>query len=273
MLRNVVRNKNKVTDKSPKPKATASSAPLSHANNRADSETDIESEPNEDCGINLDKSSTEEKLNFLCKEISQIKKLQLEVTKLKKENMEKDVKIKSLESRLEDLEQYTRRDDLVISGMKMTHKTYSRAASSSHSEDQNDGAPVIEEQTLECKVVNLLNKCDVPIKSEDISACHTIGIGDSEGNKPVVIRLINRKLKFDIFQCSKMLREKENVYINEHLTKLNSAIARQAIILRRHGKISATWTRNCRVYIKTSDDNEHFQIHAIRNIDELTKFN
>ena len=42
-----------------------------------------------------------------------------------------------------------------------------------------------------------------------------------------------------------------NVFINEHLTKRNGEIAQKARLLRRQGKISTTWTRDCKVFIKT----------------------
>lgn len=41
-----------------------------------------------------------------------------------------------------------------------------------------------------------------------------------------------------------------NVYINEHLTKKNGGIAREVRMLRKHNKITATWTQNGNVWIK-----------------------
>ena len=47
---------------------------------------------------------------------------------------------------------------------------------------------------------------------------------------------------------------KPRIYINEHLTKKNANIARQARVLRKDGKIKSMWTRNCKIFIKTLDD-------------------
>ncbi len=55
----------------------------------------------------------DEKLDYLCKKVDEIAET---VKSLKKENEHKDKKIKVLEQRIESLEQYTRRDDIVIAG-------------------------------------------------------------------------------------------------------------------------------------------------------------
>ena len=44
------------------------------------------------------------------------------------QNIKKDKKITFLENRVADLEQYTRMNDLIISGLKTRHRSYARAA-------------------------------------------------------------------------------------------------------------------------------------------------
>ena len=43
-----------------------------------------------------------------------------------------------------------------------------------------------------------------------------------------------------------------NIYINEHLTPRNNEIAKKARLLRKQGKISRAWIRDCKVFIKTN---------------------
>ena len=43
---------------------------------------------------------------------------------LQKENKEKNVKIKELEKRVNDLEQYSKMDNLIISGFNVQYKSY-----------------------------------------------------------------------------------------------------------------------------------------------------
>ena len=239
-----------------------------------------DNEPEGDAiGLDLSNASMDDKLNFLCREISEVKKLKQEVSKLKKENREKDFKIQSLQTRVQDLEQYTRMDDLVINGLTIPHRSFARVARNAQSDDQNDSAPVEEQHSLEEKVVEFLNNHAIPIDSKDISACHTLGKGGRSGIKPIVLRFVNRKTKIDILRKAKATQnlkdEKtgEYVYINEHLAKANAVIARQARMLKKQGKIVATWTRNCKIFVKTSEDNEHFEIRMIRTMEDLSKYN
>ncbi|KAK1896608.1 Ubiquinone/menaquinone biosynthesis C-methyltransferase UbiE [Dissostichus eleginoides] len=77
-------------------------------------------------------------LDFLSAEIktvaaqqNQIMELMGEIQSLKIQNIEKDKKITFLENRVADLEQYTRMNDLIISGLKTRHRSYARAAAAS----------------------------------------------------------------------------------------------------------------------------------------------
>lgn len=74
-------------------------------------------------------------LNFMSEELSKVAKQQMgllelieEVKQLKTVIKEKDKKTEELERRVDNLEQYTRMDNLVISGLQTTHRTYARIA-------------------------------------------------------------------------------------------------------------------------------------------------
>lgn len=51
-----------------------------------------------------------------------------EVKRLKVLNMEKDKNISELERRVDNLEQYSRMNDIVITGLKIKPRSYARAA-------------------------------------------------------------------------------------------------------------------------------------------------
>ncbi|KAJ8344588.1 hypothetical protein AAFF_G00232760 [Aldrovandia affinis] len=101
-------------------------------------------------------------LNFMSEEVSKVAKQQAilmelmdEVKQLKNLVKEKDKKIDGLERRIDDLEQYTRMEDLIISGLETTHRTYARAMTGG-----KDGvdAPVEELQTLERQVIKFFER-------------------------------------------------------------------------------------------------------------------
>ena len=160
---------------------------------------------------------------------------------------------------------------MVISGIETKHMSYARVVHSSQVEDKHESAPNEEQATLETQVLSELSKHGVHIKPEDISVCHTLGKAEANRKSPIVIRLISRKTKIEILRNAKRLREFQ-IYINEHLTKKNATIARQARILRKQQKIISTWTRNCKVFVKFNTDSEHTQIMAISAIEELDRF-
>lgn len=62
------------------------------------------------------------------------------------------------------------------------------------------------------------------------------------------------------------------VYVNEHLTKRNAEIARQARILKKEKRIQDAWTRNCRVMIRLNGTPEQAKVTAIRDIRELDQY-
>ena len=82
----------------------------------------------------------------------------------------KDKQIEALEKRIDDLEQYSRIDNVVMHGLKTRCKVWSRQMT-----PYNANAPHEELETLEEQVVDYLNSnLHVDIKSSDISACHTL---------------------------------------------------------------------------------------------------
>ncbi|KAK1884290.1 Kinesin-related protein 11 [Dissostichus eleginoides] len=104
-------------------------------------------------------------LDFLSAEIktvaaqqNKIMELMGERQSLKIQNIEKDKKITFLENRVADLEQYTRMNDLIISGLKTRHRSYARAAAASEDTAAGRGgadAPEVDRESLEQQYVTI----------------------------------------------------------------------------------------------------------------------
>ena len=84
---------------------------------------------------------------------------------------DKDKKIEELERKVDDLEQYTKMEDLVITGLETTHRTYAWITAGDR---EGEDAPRGELHTLEQQVINFFNNKDIPIDIQNIAACHTI---------------------------------------------------------------------------------------------------
>ena len=85
-------------------------------------------------------------------------------------NKEKNLKIKELVKRVNDLEQYSMMDNLIISGFNVQYKSYARSVST-HDVDEHTQANS-ETETIESKEVEFLKSKNIPIDSSDISICH-----------------------------------------------------------------------------------------------------
>ena len=75
------------------------------------------------------------------------------IQNLHKELKQKDEKILQLEEKIDDLEQYTRKDDIVIVGLQTRHLSYARAASRGD-EAYGENASSTEVDLLETQVVD-----------------------------------------------------------------------------------------------------------------------
>ena len=225
--------------------------------------------------IQKDMEELKEAMNMLTSEVANITKqnsviteLLNEIKLLKKQNTEKSREIDILNRRVDELEQYTRMDDLIITGLKTNHRSYAGTVSS---RDTGEDAPTRETESLEQQVVRFFQGRDMPLQSEHISVCHTLprGRNNTQQPPPIVVRFSNRKYKNDLLHQGRKLKG-TNVYINEHLTKQNATIAREARILRKEKKIKETWTRNCKVYVRLNGaSTESERVLIVRAIEEL----
>lgn len=62
------------------------------------------------------------------------------------------------------------------------------------------------------------------------------------------------------------------VYVNEHLTRKNADVARDACTRRKQNKIQTTWTRNGNVMIRLNGTPEEAKVVTIRDLKELEKY-
>lgn len=125
-------------------------------------------------------------LNFMSGELAKLttqqeRLLELvgEVKTLKTMIREKDERKLILEQRIDDLEQYTRKDDLVITGLETRHRTYARATANVVT---TEDAPREELLSLEQQVVDFLNSKNIEVHSEAISVCHSLPRKDETCN-------------------------------------------------------------------------------------------
>ena len=187
-----------------------------------------------------------------------IKRLQEENNLLRTRCSKLESKIVSLESSINHVEQYGRRNNIVISGIP---------------DDITD-------DDLEDTVTNILKDVDVHINDNDLEACHRIGKSDTRtGSKKTIVRFINRKY------CKKALLNRKNfihinsetkynfshnnkIFINENLTKANKSIAFCGRKLKRANLIYSCYVREGVVHIKKSEQARPIKVNHINTLYE-----
>src|SRR5207248_3851333 len=88
------------------------------------------------------------------------------------------------------------------------------------------------------------NELHVDISPDDISIAHRLRVGARDSVRPVIVRFNNRKARNKVYSAKSQLKNSgKRIFINEHLTKMNSDIFFEARKLVREKKIFAAWTR------------------------------
>jgi len=183
---------------------------------------------------------------FMAEESRKTTTLIQKIGELEKMSREKDLKIRQLEERVDELEQYSRREDLIISGL-VPDITYAEVLTGEGTE--NERTRNIRIDKVEDQVVEFLKSRTIPLEKTEITACHTLGKKRDDGTQNIIVRFLSRKTKSRILMSGENLKG-TRVFINEHLTRKNADFARAARQLKKDGKITKTWTRDCKVYVK-----------------------
>lgn len=188
-----------------------------------------------------------------------------EVKQLRLQNAEKDQRIVDLEQRVDELEQYSRMNDVVITGIKIRPRSYARAVAVDSWELSDQ-----ETQSVEQQVASYLQSRGIEMDLEHIEACHPLPT-KNERPPAVIMRFTNRKKKIALLKQGRKLKG-TNVFINEHLTKKNADIARIARQLGKQGKIQQTWVTNCKIFIKLNGTPEEAKVLVVKRIEDLDKY-
>ena len=135
---------------------------------------------------------------------------------------------KSLKLELNDLQQYTRKNSVIIYGIL-------------------DGKAV--ESVEECtnnvlKVLN--NNLEMNMDRNEISISHRLGIFQENGNRPIICKFISRNRKIETIQRRKQLRG-TRIVIREDLTKMNQELLKKVAEME---VVNQTWTMDTKIKAK-----------------------
>lgn len=193
----------------------------------------------------------DDKLKFLVDKVDHLSK---ENDRKTAEIAELNMNLAAAYAKVEDLEAYTRRENLIITGLPISNAAEATKTPAGSDERQTEHATETERAVL-----TLCQNMNVPISSTDISVTHRLRkIPNIKGPPAVIVRFTNRKARDAVYAARKTLKSIQDtqlsyphpVYINEDLTKQQSHLFSEARKLVKSKIISNTWTSQGHVYIK-----------------------
>lgn len=173
---------------------------------------------------------------------------------------EKDARIDTLEAsvrdlqvKLDDQEQYSRREALRV-----------------------DGIPEVNNESTDALILELCNeglKLDPPLKTEDISRSHRSGDRAKFGKRTILVKFSSYRIRDRVIRARKHLKSLHRdgqapIFMNEDLTKRRAHLAYLARGLKKEKRVLDTWTWDGLIRVKDL----HNKIHVIDKESDLTKF-
>ena len=169
--------------------------------------------------------------------------------------------IRDLMEEKDDLEQYGRRNTIVISGPAVP-------IAPSHEDTYDTSLKLINEKT------------GVQTRREDIDVCHRLGKARSGApdRRAIIIKFVRREHKHKILQACR-IKKPTNLSFNESLTSVRSKILYVVRKLKSESQVSSWKTEdgNIRVFTPVPEETNRFHritLNTRRQLDEfmLTKF-
>ena len=189
-----------------------------------------------------------------------------EVEALQTANKEMSDRLIQAEQKIKDSEQYSRRDNLMITGLSAS---VAEIAAASGSDGTNGQSP----QSTRNKVLDFCHdNLNLDLDQTDISTTHFIKSKNAASSKQVLVRFTNHTARDQVFYSKGKLRDihdgkstQEKYFINEDLTENNRKLFGAAQDKFKRKLVLSAWTSNGRIYVKTADGT----IHTITTIAQL----
>ena len=186
--------------------------------------------------------------------------LQTEINELRQDAEEHDAtdKILELQRQINDIEQYLRVNNVEIVGLPNPLP------------DTNET-----EETLIINALNSLQGLNLVVRPEDIDISHPLP-SKRRDKKPVhVVRFVSRKTKFAILAAKKSDANKQfkfrdqDVFINEHLSKVNRGLFATATERKRALNYKFLWTKGGVVQMRKDDNTPVITINNEEDFEKL----
>ncbi|XP_046662777.1 uncharacterized protein LOC124355659 [Homalodisca vitripennis] len=196
--------------------------------------------------------------NLVSKQSEEVASLVELVNTLRTENLELKKKVASLECRMDDVEQYSRRETIEIHGVPVQPG----------------------EQVLEV-VKSVGRALDITIEDSMVSACHRLRVKEESGRPPGII--VNMTSRMDSEAVLQRRRVKRNfsthhigltstpaspIYINESLSPGRRRLLNAARVKKKEKLYTYLWIRGGKILMRKADGKK---VKVITSFDDLAK--
>ena len=181
-----------------------------------------------------------------------------EIAELKSKLKAQEAQIAEQDSRLNELEQYSRRNCLSYTGV--------------HEEKGENPIQL---------AIDLAKSAGVKLEKGDLDRAHRIGrVRQGQNTRPLLVKYATYQRREQVWSTRKVLRDAKpprgsplqdamrNVYLQESLTRRNQEIMFTARELRRKKKLWAAWTDSCIMKVRVREDGPTIRITTM---DDLLK--
>ena len=204
-----------------------------------------------------------------------VRKLLSIIDELRLKIADKDRRIQNLENQLNDLEQYSKKNNIIVSAdsKKLNLHSYRNVVRHGDAQTENENGNKEDEiSTDEESIIkeNFVKFCQsklaITMEGNEILAIHKLR-KRRDGIEPVLVKFNNNAAKVQIMKARKKLKGTE-IYINDHLTQRNAELEKKARMLKRSKRINSTWSWNGKIYIKVTEEDSKKEV---KNMQELTR--
>ena len=159
------------------------------------------------------------------------------ITKLLNHINSLESKVMQLQDKIDDIEQYERRDTLIVSGPALPSETPN-------------------ENSTDVVVRSIKENLHVNINPSDVNVAHRLGTKRNQNiARPIIVKLHSRQKKSEIIQAC--ITVKPNLYVNESLTPKRRALFKTVWDIRKKHRelFQQCYTQEGKIIVKLKSSN------------------
>jgi hypothetical protein len=185
--------------------------------------------------------------------IDRINLVEQEYDRIKNLNSGLRNEVNELKIKVNQLEQGSRKNTLLIAGIKETFAERVDDGGSTDNPSQN-----IREDTVKTVCTVIKEACNITIHPSDIQAAYRLNTKRNTVNlpRPLLVTFHTSSLRNSVVGCrhpkQTLSFRGANIYFNDYLTAVNSSLFRKARDMVKHGDASSTWIREGQIFVKWS---------------------